>query len=174
MKVTWTDVEKENFQKSLKILKETIGDQFLASAHINLNILDEYLKFKQFATANHELEEENPNLTDFFYRVRQWAYTIFSVYYLQNFNTENSYNKSWELFNEEKKVIINLSGIAEDLDNFLEQTSTNVENDDDYDDEHSTRRKRRWQTHPINQLREEKGFYDNLVVELKQYRKYLI
>lgn len=30
---------------------------------------------------------------------------------------------------------------------------------------------RRWQTHPINQLRLEQGFYNNLVKELKDYFK---
>lgn len=39
------------------------------------------------------------------------------------------------------------------------------------DNSEAASRSRRWQVHPINQLREMHGFYRNILPELKKYRK---
>lgn len=45
------------------------------------------------------------------------------------YNTNNSYNKSVEIFKAEKEFIMNLAAIIDELDNFLEKLSKNVEKD---------------------------------------------
>lgn len=165
----WTLSEKNDFQRSLEILKESLQENFVASGDTDANIINEYEIFRNFATEN--LEDGNPNQIQFFNKVKEWGHRILSIYYLQNFNTDNSYNKTAEVFNTEKNLVMNIADILDDLETFLDETLPNVDNDLNGNNNSRTRRKRRWQTHPINQCRAERGFYDNLVVELKEYRK---
>lgn len=153
----WTSEEKRFLQETLNILKTALGENFKENANSSLNIFNEY---NVFLNTIHHHQDKTTNYNN----IMKIGYTILSVFYLQNIGSNNAYEKSFENFRVEQQITAELADMLQDLENFVKPENDKIIR-------RETKNGRRWQVHPINQSRSQKGFYDNLVQECKGYRR---
>lgn len=148
MGMVWTEELKLQYQNSLELLKTALGVHFNERVDRTRNISTDFDRFKSLVD-NHSGNN--------YETIKVLGNDILSIYYYQNKDNNNAYLKSLSQYTTEHSLVVDLSNF---LDGLNEVVTDRVVSG------------RRWQTHPINISRKEQGFYDNLITELKEYRKY--
>lgn len=152
MGMVWTEDLKIQYQNSLELLKTALGINFNERVDRSRNISTDFDRFKSL------VDNHNGNNYE---TIKVLGNDILSIYYYQNKDNNNAYMKSMSQYTTEHALVVDLSNF---LDSLNEVVTDPVED--------PVVRGRRWQTHPINISRKDQGFYDNLITELKEYRKY--